>query len=109
MSSGHRTCLEQAEEVAREVALEATDCLAHAPTLGSRPLGVGDRRLVVLAPRDDDLVQRPVELSVAAEVEPVAVYETGRSGDRGGTGETGEGGLRAEAAAVRPRDEHLCG
>jgi hypothetical protein len=33
VSSRHRACLEHAEEVAGEVALEATDRLAHALTL----------------------------------------------------------------------------
>src|SRR5215211_284404 len=109
MSSGHRTCLEQAEEVAGEVALEATDRLAHALALGSPPLDVGDRRRVVLAPRDDDRVQRAVELPVAAGVEPVAKDEAGGGGDRSGAGEAGKGGVAAEAAAVRPREQHLRG
>jgi hypothetical protein len=100
VSSCHRACLEHAEEVAGEVALEATDRLAHAFALAGLALDVADRRRVVLAAADDDRVQRAVELPVAAGVESVAADAAGGGRDRGGAGEAGEGGLRAEAPAV---------
>ena len=65
-------CLEQAEEMAREVALEAADRLAQALALAAAPRDVGDRGWIVLAPRDDDRVQRTVQSPVAAAVEAVA-------------------------------------
>src|SRR5215216_6344525 len=105
MSSGHRACLEHAEEVAGEVALEAADRLVQAFAFAGLALDVADRRCVVLAAADDDRVQRAVELPVAAGVEPMAVDATGGGGDRGGAGEAGEGRLGAEAAAVRPGDQ----
>jgi hypothetical protein len=46
--------------VPRQVALETADRLAHALALGSPALDVSDRRRVVLAPRDDDRMQRAV-------------------------------------------------
>jgi hypothetical protein len=53
-----------------------------------------------LASGEDDLVEGPVELSVAAAVEPVADRLAGGGRDRGGAGEPGEGGLADETAAV---------
>src|SRR5918992_2781373 len=97
MSSSLWRCLEQAEEVAGEVALEAADRLAHALALGSAPLDVSDRGRVVLASREDDCVQCAVELAVAAGVEPVSADEAGGCGDRSGAGEAGEGGVPAGA------------
>src|SRR5262245_44739809 len=64
---------------------------------------------MVFAAADDDCVQCAVELAVAAGVEPVALYEAGGGGDRGGAGEVGEGGLGGEAAVVRPGDKDLRG
>jgi hypothetical protein len=52
-------------------------------------------------------VQGAVELAVAAAVQAVADDLSGGGGDRGGAGERGEGGLGAEAAAMRPRAEEL--
>jgi hypothetical protein len=77
VSSRHRAGLEYAEEVAGEVALEATDRLAHALALAGFALDVADGRSVVLAAADDDRVQRAVELSVAAGVESVAADAAG--------------------------------
>src|SRR5262249_57869858 len=106
MSSRHRVRLEHAEEVAGEVALEATDRLAHALALAGLALDVADSRTVVLAAADDDRVQHAVELPVAAWVEPVAEDAAGGGGDRGGPGEASGGGLRAESARVRPPAPH---
>src|SRR5262249_61278978 len=109
MSSRHRVRLEHAEEVAGEVALEATDRLAHALALAGLALDVADSRTVVLAAADDDRVQHAVELPVAAWVEPVAEDAAGGGGGRGGPREAGGGGLRGEGAGGGPREEHLGG
>ena len=87
-------------EVAGEVALEAAGGFAAALSFADSPLDVVDCRLVDSASGEDDLVEGPVELSVAAAVEPVADRLAGRGGDRGGAGELGEGGLADEAAVV---------
>src|SRR5918992_2150545 len=99
MSSSLWRCLEQAEEVAGEVALEAADRFAHALAFGSAPLDVSGRGRVVLASRDDDCVQCAVELALAAGVEPVSADEAGGCGDGSGAGEAGAGGGAAGGGA----------
>jgi hypothetical protein len=64
--------LEEAVEVAGEVALEATGRLAAALSFAYSAFDVVDGRLVDSAAGEDDLVEGAVELSVAAAVEPVA-------------------------------------
>ena len=55
-------------------------------------------------------MQRAVEFSVAASVEPVADGLAGGGGDRGCAGESCEGGFRFDPAAVGPRQDELsCG
>src|SRR5918999_5898061 len=82
MSSGLWRCLEQAEEVAGEGALEAADRLARALALAEAALDVGDCGRVLLAAADDDRVQRAVELAIAAAVEAVA-HDHARAGRDG--------------------------
>src|SRR4051794_15308118 len=55
--------------------------------------------------RDD--VECPVELAVAAAVEPVALLLAARGVDRAGAGERGEGCLASHPAGVAARDEQL--
>jgi hypothetical protein len=63
----------------------------------------------VLSAMKDDCVQGAVELAIAAAAEPV----TNRLAARGGHGcdarETREGGFRANAARMRPSDDHVGG
>jgi hypothetical protein len=99
-SSRRWRVFEESVEVAGEVALEAAGGLAAALSFSDSTLDVVDRRLVGSASGEDDLVEGPVELSVAAAVEPVADRLAGGGRDRGGAGEPGEGGLADETAAV---------
>ena len=100
MSSGGGRCLQLPVEGAGEVALEAAGRFAEGLALALASLDVGDRRRVVFASADDDVVQGAVEFAVAAAVEPVAHALAGGGGDRGGSGEAGEGGLVFEPAGV---------
>ncbi len=55
---------------------------------------------VVLTSVQHHGVQRAVELSVAAAVQPVPLCLAARGGDRRDTGEAGEGGFVADAATM---------
>jgi hypothetical protein len=100
LSSRRWRVLEESVEVAGEVALEAAGGLAAALPFLDPALDVVDGRSVHSPSGDDNLMERAVELSVAAAVEPVADRLAGGGGDRGGAGEPGEGGLADQAAAV---------
>ncbi len=52
-------------------------------------------------------MQRPVELAIAAAIEPVAALLATRCVDRAGAGERGEGCLARHPARVTARDEQL--
>src|SRR5687768_8124357 len=54
------------EEVASQVALEATDRIPHAFALAEAAIDVGNRRRVMLVAADDDGVQGAVELAITA-------------------------------------------
>jgi hypothetical protein len=100
LSSRRWRVFEESVEVAGEVALEAAGGFAAALSFADSPLDVVDGRLVDSASGEDDMVEGPVELSVAAAVESVADGLAGRGRDRGGAGEPGEGGFACETAAV---------
>src|SRR5438552_10921770 len=86
--------------LAGDVALEAAEDLASAESLGGAFGGVGAGAVAVAEAADGDHVQRPVGLSVAAEVEPVAVGASGAGLDRGGAADPREGSFVAEAVDV---------
>src|SRR4051794_7454062 len=92
--------LEESEEAAGEVALEAAVGLAPCLAFAEASFGVGDRGLVDSAAGDEDLVECSVELAVAAAVEAVADRLSGGGGDWGDAGEPGERGLAADPAFV---------
>jgi hypothetical protein len=73
--------LEQAEEVAGDVALEAAFDFARRLAFGRAPGRVGACGGVVLQAGEDDGVQRAVEVAVAGAVEPVADGLAGRGWD----------------------------
>src|SRR5690348_16928984 len=99
--------LHDAVEVAGEIALEETDRVATALAVGNAPSDGVLCRLVVLAPVEDDGVEGAVELTVAASAKPVAYGQTAGGRERSDAGESGEGGLRADAVVVRPGDDQL--
>src|SRR5438477_5087836 len=98
LSSRQRRVFEESVEVAGEVAFEAAGGLAAALSFAGSTLDVVDGRSVCSASGEDDLVEGPVELSVAVAVESVADRLARRGGDWGGAGELGEGGLVRYAA-----------
>jgi hypothetical protein len=63
----------------------------------------------VLSAVQDDRVQCPVELAVAAAADPVPDGLAAGGGDGGDAGEAGKAGLGAQATAVRPGNEQLRG
>ena len=85
--------------MAGEVALEEAGGVAAALAFGdaSGDVVLGGR--VVLAAVEDDGVQGPVELAVAAAAEPVPVVWPLEAGT-GDAGESCEGGFGADAAVV---------
>ena len=99
-SGGSRSVFEEPVEVAGEVALEAAGSFATALPFLAAAFDVGDRVGVCAAAGDDDHVQRPVELPVAATVEPVTGRLARRGRDRRTAGESCEGGFRAHASVV---------
>jgi len=66
VSSGHRSSLEESDEVTSVVPLQASHRLPLRLALGDPAGDVVLGRLVVFGSREDDSVQRPVELAVAA-------------------------------------------
>ena len=100
---------EDAEEVAGDVALQAALDLAGCLAFGGAAGGVGAGGGVMLEAGEHDGVQRAVELSVAAAVEPEADGLPRAGGDRGGAAEHREGGVAAQPAGVRPGAVELGG
>ena len=101
--------MHDAVEVAGEVALEEPDGVACCFAFGDAAGDVVAGRGVVLAAVQDDRVEGAVELAVAAAAEAVTCRETARGRERCHAGEAGEGGLGADAIAVRPSDDQLRG
>src|SRR5712691_1333487 len=97
-------CLEVGAEgvvgLAGDVAFEAAEDLASVEAVGGSFGGVGAGAVAVAEAADGDHVQCSVGLSVAAEVEPVAVGAAGAGLDRGGAADPGEGSFVAEAVDV---------
>src|SRR6266545_5781929 len=92
-----------------EVALEQPGGVAAALAFGGPSRDVVPGRGVVLAAVEDNRVQRPIELPVAAAAEPVPSRLAAGGGDRGDAGEASESGLGAQPAAMRPGDDQLRG
>jgi hypothetical protein len=88
-------CLEELEQPAGEVALQAALDLPWRLALGGAAGDVGARLGVVGHARQHDRVQGPVELPVTAAVEAVADDLARRRLDGRCPAEHGEGGLRA--------------
>ena len=63
--------------------------------------------VVVVDALERDHVQRPVELAVAAAVEPVALLLAAGRVDWGGAGERGEGGFACHPPRVAAGDQQL--
>ena len=95
--------------MAGEVALEQPGGLTAALAFGESSRDVVLGCCVVLAAVEDDRVQGAVELAVAAAAEPVPGGLAARGRHRRDAGESGEGRLGAQPAAVRPGDDHLRG
>jgi hypothetical protein len=105
-----RRCLAEASvELAGERPFDATACLPDSLARSEEPLEVGGRFGVVKDPLEGDQAQRPVELAVAAAVQPVASLFAARGVDRARAGQRGEGGLAPHPLAVAARDEELGG
>jgi len=64
---------EDVVEAASEVSFEAADRFAFALAFGLFGFGVGARRGVIARLRDRDPIERGVQLSVAAAIEPVSL------------------------------------
>src|SRR5688500_8398806 len=103
MSRGGWRVLEDAEEVAGDVALEAALDLSVGLALGSAPFRVGAGGGVVAEPAENDDVEGPVELAVPEAIEPVAGGHARRRGDRCDTGEVRERGFVTEPPGMGPR------
>src|SRR6266516_3815135 len=88
--------------LAGDVALEAAEDFASVESVGGALGGVGACAFAVPEPADGDHVERPVGLSVAAEVESVAFRTAGACLDRGGAADLREGGFVAEPLDVWP-------
>jgi hypothetical protein len=96
-------------EVASEGSFETAARLPGALACSEQSLVVGARFGVVADPLEGDDVQRPVELTVTAAVEPVASLLATQGIDRAGAGERGEGCLAPDPDRVAARDEELGG
>jgi len=101
--------LEELEQPAGEVTLQASLDLSWRLALGGAAGDVGACWGVVGHARQDDGVQSPVELPVTTTVEAVADDLARRRLNRGGPAEHGESGLRTEPTRVRPGSQQLRG
>src|SRR6478609_5986574 len=94
--------------LAGDIALEAAEDFASVESVGGAFGGVRACGLAVPEPADGDHVERPVGLSVAAEVESVAFRAARACLDRGGAADLRERGFVSEPLDVLPRgDEEL--
>ena len=89
-----------AENVARDVALEAAENLALGEALGGAPAGVCLSALVAAHPGHGDPPEGTVSLAVASLVEPVAGGFARGSGQRCNTAEGREGRLGTEPLGI---------
>ena len=101
--------MHDAVEVAGEVALQEACGFSTGFAFGDATVDVLPGLGVVLAAVEDDGVEGPVELAVAAAAEAVAVGESARGGERCDAGEPCEGCFRADAVFVRPAHDQLRG
>lgn len=98
--------VEGSVDLAGGVSLEAASDLAAGLALGGAPLDVGTGLDIVAHPGQDDGVQRPVQSSVAAAIEPVSHGVARGCWDRAGAGDLGHRGLAADPAGMRPHAQH---
>src|SRR5439155_5541417 len=98
-----------AVEVTCERAFDAAARLASGLAGREESLVVGGGLDVVADAGERDHVQCPVQLSVAAAVEPVPLLFPGRGLHRAGAGEGGEGRLARHPLRVAAGDEQLRG
>jgi hypothetical protein len=108
MSSGHRG-VEAAVELPGDVALEATADFGIGLAFCAAPGDVGLGSLAGAPASQEDVVQGPVEVTVAAAVEPVTDDTAAAGRDRAGAGERGVCGIVAAAARVGPGHDRLGG
>lgn len=98
--------LELAVELAGDVTLQAPLDLSRGSTLLGAGFDAGPHHWVEPDPVDHDGVKRPVELSTAEAVQPVAIRDSRGSRDGGRAGEHGECRLTLEPVWMRPRAQH---
>jgi hypothetical protein len=91
--------LKQFEQLPGHRSLQAPPYVPDALALGLTPSGVGAGVWVVAEPRHHDRVQRPIELPVAAAVQPMPDHLPRGGRDRVGPGQGSERGLRPQPAA----------
>lgn len=106
MSMGS-TGVQDTKEFPGEVALEAAADLRvrFAPCTACGDVGVGARAHP--PPGEQDVVQCPIELSIAAPIETVTVGATAARRDRTDSGEGREGSLVPASAVMGPRRDQL--
>lgn len=97
---GSDGALEEPEELPRDSSFQASFDFASALSFGRASGGVGAGRDVVLQPGEHHRVQGPVELAIAAAVEPMSGDLPGARRDGGDAGQRGERGLAAQPSAV---------
>src|SRR5690606_34923174 len=102
MSRGAWRVLEDAEEVAGDVALEAALDVWVGLAFGPASFGVGACGGVVAESAEHDDVEGSVELAVAAAVEAVSGCHARRGGDGGDAGQVRECGFVSDPASVGP-------
>lgn len=109
LSNGGAGRLELAEELAGDVALEATLDFADALALLDAPLHVLLSFGVLAHADHDDGVECAVELAVTEAVQAVPDDGSRRCLDRCHARELGEGRFGTHAAGMRPRHDELRG
>ena len=101
---------QRVEDLAGDVALQASDDFGLRQAFVGAALGVGAGAWVVAEAAKNDNVERVVGATVAAAIEPVAVGASAAGGDRCGAAEVREGGFGLDPVkVVAGADEHLAG
>src|SRR5687768_12507999 len=94
--------LQEPEDAASEIALEAAQRFAAVLAFGALARDVGGGRGIQPRSRDGEAMQRAVELAVAAAIQAMAIGAPGGRGDRCHAACPGELGVAGEPAD--PRD-----
>jgi hypothetical protein len=87
-------------DLAGYVALETSDDVGLGQAFLGPPFHIGAGAGVVAEPAENDHVEGPVGVAVAAAVESVSVGAAAAGGDRCGTTQVGEGGLGPDPVRV---------